>query len=622
MLRRAGFARDIRDLVRQEREADEVVRPLENNQREEIPQFFEEREARALEDVTHVDARECREVPLLPRFHKLETHEEVLHEFPVVIRVRGADDENAAVLQHTVRLAQHEHGVCDVLDDISRDDGVEETIGIRNGFDVEVDFLCLDVIRQIDSRSIGNVDTVEIFGRVVGKFGITDVESLARRIFVLCDVLAMWHAGSIPALVSATSDPYTRRMVTEKKTCRLCHGANLENFLDLGEQPLANAFLKPEHFDQEQFYPLITARCGNPDCGFIQLAHVVDAETLFSDYVYVSSTSPVFVKHFEEYARKMAERVDVNGRLTVDIGSNDGILLKPLKALGAKALGVDLARDIAAKATSEGLETITAFFTEEFAKKVEAERGKAVLITANNAFAHIDDLDDVVKGVRTLLAKDGLFAIEAPYLIDFLEKKLFDLIYHEHLSYLSIRPLQAFFKRYNMRIVDVDMVDTHGGSARMIVAHADSAFTEQPIVQQMIDEEVSKGLHEAAVYRQFGKEVMENKDAVYALLSDLKKQGKKIAGYGAPAKGNTLLNFMNIGTDLLDYIVDDSPLKQGLYTPGTHIPVVPASRLTENTPDYLFILAWNFAPSIMKKNADFAANGGKFIIPVPSPAIV
>lgn len=411
-------------------------------------------------------------------------------------------------------------------------------------------------------------------------------------------------------------------MVTEKRTCRLCHGTDLENFLDLGEQPAANAFLLRENFEKEQRYPLIIARCGNPDCGFVQLAHVVDAETLFSDYVYVSSTSPVFVKHFEEYAQKMMERVNVKDRLTVDIGSNDGILLKPLKELGARALGVDLAKDIAVKATAEGLETITGYFTEAFAEQVVAERGKAALITANNAFAHIDDLDDVVKGVRTLLATDGLFAIEAPYLIDFLEKKLFDLIYHEHLSYLSIRPLQAFFKRYDMRIVDIDKVDTHGGSVRIIVAHNNSPFAEAEIVQQMIDEEVSKGLHEPAVYRQFGQEVMANKDAVRALLKSLKSEGKKIDGYGAPAKGNTLLNFMEIGPDILDYIVDDSPLKQGLYTPGTHIPVVPASTLAKDPPDYLFILAWNFAPSIMKKNEEFAERGGKFIIPVPSPAIV
>ncbi len=411
-------------------------------------------------------------------------------------------------------------------------------------------------------------------------------------------------------------------MFVEKKTCRLCHGTKLEAFLDVGEQPQANGFLAQKDFDREKYYPLCLMRCTNPDCGFVQLAHVVDPEILFSSYVYVSSTSPVFVKHFEEYAKSMVKRLDLSGALTLDIGSNDGVLLKPLKELGARALGIDPAEAIAREANEQGLETIVGYFGERFAKELVAKRGKAKLITANNVFAHIDDLDDVVLGVVTLLADDGLFVIEAPYLLDYLEKRLVDTTYHEHLSYLAVRPLQAFFKRHGMRIVDVEKVDTHGGSVRIMVAHQNAPLKETAVVGKMIGEEEAKGLDKPEVYQQFARDALENKRALRELLTGIKARGKKIAGYGAPAKGNTLLNFMQIGPDVLDYIVDDNPLKQGLYTPGMHIPVVSGTKLTESPPDYLLILAWNFAPSIIEKNGDFKKRGGEFIVPVPKPHIV
>lgn len=411
-------------------------------------------------------------------------------------------------------------------------------------------------------------------------------------------------------------------MFTEKKTCRLCRGTGLERFFDLGEQPPANAFVAQKDFATEKYFPLCVARCTNPECGFVQLVHVVDPAILFSGYVYVSSTSPVFVKHFEDYAKAMDARLHLRGALTLDIGSNDGVLVKPLKELDALALGVDPAKEIAQKATEAGYETIVGYFGEQFATTLADERGKAKLITANNVFAHIDDLDDVVSGVRTLLSPDGLFVIEAPYLLDYLEKKLFDTTYHEHLSYLAIRPLQAFFKRHEMHIVDVERVDTHGGSVRIMVAHRDSPFTLAPVVERMIREEEMKGLHEGAMYQRFAHEVEENKEKLRALLIGLKQKGAKIAGYGAPAKGNTLLNYIQIGRETLEYIVDDNPIKQGLFSPGMHVPVVSAAEMERNPSEYLIILAWNFAPSIMEKNKKFQERGGKFIIPIPEPRIV
>ena len=410
-------------------------------------------------------------------------------------------------------------------------------------------------------------------------------------------------------------------MFVEKKYCRLCHGTSLERFFDLGEQPLANAFLPRDKFAEEKFYPLCVARCTNADCGFVQLAHVVDPAELFADYVYVSSTSPVFERHFKEYAQNMAQRVALKGALTLDIGSNDGVLLKPLKELGALALGVDPASAIAKRASDAGLETLPEYFTEAFAKKLEAKRGKAKLITANNVFAHIDDLDNVIAGVLTLLADDGLFVIEAPYLLDYLEKKLFDTTYHEHLSYLALRPLQRFFKRHFMRIVDAERVDTHGGSIRIMSAHQNAPFAETPTINAMIRDEEQGGLFAAETYKEFAKKVFENRTILRALIEKLKQEGKKIAGYGAPAKGNTLLNFINIGTEL-EYIIDDNPLKQDLYSPGMHVPIVSGEHLVQNPPDYLLILAWNFAESIIEKNLIFQEQGGKFIIPVPTARIV
>ncbi len=411
-------------------------------------------------------------------------------------------------------------------------------------------------------------------------------------------------------------------MFIAKKTCRFCRGMELKLILDLAEQPPANAFLREEDFPKERFYPLRLVRCQNSECGAILLADVVSPDILFSEYLYVSSTSPVFVKHFEAYAASMHKRLGLVGALTLDIGSNDGILVRPLKALGARAMGIDPARDIALKATQEGCETRAGYFDEQFAQTLVGERGTAKLITANNVFAHIDDLDEVMRGVRVLLSRDGLFVIEAPYLKEFIEQKLFDTVYHEHLSYLAIRPLILFFARHHMRIVDVEKVQTHGGSVRIMVAHEDSPFPVAPVVGGMVADETASGLYQAPTYDQFAREIVGNKQALLDLLMRIRGEGKTIAGYGAPAKGNTLLNFMGIGPKLLSYIVDDSPMKQGLYTPGMHIPVRGASALNENPPDYLLILAWNFAGPIMEKNKAFSDRGGKFIIPVPNPQIV
>jgi SAM-dependent methyltransferase len=407
---------------------------------------------------------------------------------------------------------------------------------------------------------------------------------------------------------------------TRKTTCRACGGEKLAKFLDLGDQPMANAFLSPAQFKDEKKYPLDVFFCES--CAFVQLGVVVDPKELFGEYLYVSSTSPVFVKHFDDFAGSVVPRFGLEGELAVDIGSNDGILLRPLKSRGVRVLGIDPAENIATQATKSGIETLPRFFNESVGKEVADKYDKAKLMTATNVFAHIDDLDSVMEGVKNLLKDDGVFVIEAPYLAVFLEKKLFDTVYHEHLSYLAVEPLIGFFEKHGMKIFDVQDVSSHGGSMRVFVERENGPYAVEPSVPEHVRLEKERGLQSFAVYEKFAEEVEENKRELVSLLENLKSDGKKIAGYGAPAKGNTLLHYMGIDSKILDYIVDDSPPKQGLFTPGTHIPVVSSAKLSEAPPDYLFILAWNFAESIMKKCEAFEQSGGKFIVPVPKPKVV
>lgn len=404
--------------------------------------------------------------------------------------------------------------------------------------------------------------------------------------------------------------------------CRLCKSKKLEKVLDLGKTPPANSFLKKSQLkDKEDFFPLRVNFCAN--CSQLQLSHVVTPEILFRHYVWVSSTSKVTVAHFEEYANCVFNKLQLKkGDLVVEMGSNDGVLLKPFKKLGLKVLGVDPARNVAARATKEGVPTLPHFFSVKIAKQIAKKYGRAKVITANNVFAHINDLDEIVKAVHELLDKEGTFIIEAPYNIDLLEKNLFDIIYHEHLSYLAIQPLNKFFKSHGMQIFDVVKRPVHGGSVRIFVKMNGAKHKIKSSVQKFIDLEKRKKLFNIDTYREFAKKIEENKVNLSKLLKKLKKVNKSIAGYGAPAKATTLLYYFNIGRETLDFIVDDSPFKQGLFTPGKHIPVLAPRQLYTRKPDYLLILAWNFAESIMKMHERFKKEGGKFIVPVPSPMII
>lgn len=406
-----------------------------------------------------------------------------------------------------------------------------------------------------------------------------------------------------------------------RTTCRLCGSQSLSEVLSLAPTPPANAFVSQAQLSETQpTFPLDIFFCD--DCHHVQLLDVVDPSVLFENYVYVSGTSPVFVKHFEDYAGFIVETfAPAYGTLAFDIGSNDGTLLKHFKALGFKVLGVDPAKDIAAQATADGIETINGFFSADMAKDIRHSHGPASVITANNVFAHIDDLGGVLDGVHDLLHDDGVFVLEVSYLVNVFENTLFDTIYHEHLAYHTVGPLMRFMAAHGMELIGAQRVSSHGGSLRAIAQKTGGPKPVGISVGDLIALEHLLGLDKAETYRDFGKRINALKEELSGLLREKKAEGRTIAAFGAPAKATTLMYHFDIGPDLIDFIVDDSPLKQGLYSPGMHIPVVPSSAIYEKKPDDIIILAWNFADPIMEKHKAFQDAGGEFIVPLPNVAV-
>jgi SAM-dependent methyltransferase len=387
--------------------------------------------------------------------------------------------------------------------------------------------------------------------------------------------------------------------------------------LELAPTPPANAFVPKEELSKpQQRFPLDVFFCD--DCTHAQLLDVVDPSVLFENYVYVSGTSASFVAHFESYAKSLLEQFKpAPGSLVMDIGSNDGTLLRFFKNAGMKVQGIDPAKNIAQQATKNGIPTIAGFFTPQLAKEIRAQQGPASIITANNVFAHIDNLEAVVEGIRTLLSPNGVFVFEVSYLVDVFEKTLFDTIYHEHLDYHSVKPLIPFFQRLGMELIEAQRVGSHGGSLRGMAQLKGGPHPVGKSVAQSLAVEEKLGLHKVETYREFGNNINALKTALGKLLRELKAQGKTIVGFGAPAKATTLMYHFEIGPELIDFIVDDSPLKQNLYSPGYHIPVLPRQAVYDRKPDYVLMLAWNFAEPLMKALKPYADGGGHFIVPIP-----
>lgn len=408
----------------------------------------------------------------------------------------------------------------------------------------------------------------------------------------------------------------------KSRKCLICRSKKLSRYLSLGRVALANSYLSRTELNKEEFKaPLEVYFCHN--CNLAQLLHIVDRGLIYNKYSYFSSTSPMLVKHFEEYAKEIYSRFPNQAKqLVVDIGSNDGVLLKPLMKLGANILGVDPAKNIAKIANLEGIETIPAFFNKNLVKKIIKKYGKAGVITSNNTLAHTDILHDIFDGAKDLLDKNGVFVFEIQYLADLLAHNEFDNTYHEHICYHAVSPLSYLLKMHGMDIIDVIHSDTHGGGIIVFASHSPLPFPIKKSVSEFLNNEKLLGLNKLTTYKKFAKVPPIVKKKLTKILLDLKANGKKIAAYGASAKATTLLQYCSIGPEVIDYITDSAPSKQGKYTPGTHIPIVPPERLKQKKVDYIVITAWNYANNIMEKEKWFKDAGGKFIIPIPEPKII
>jgi SAM-dependent methyltransferase len=405
-------------------------------------------------------------------------------------------------------------------------------------------------------------------------------------------------------------------------TCRMCKSARLSRFLDLGFTPPADSFLRREQLaEPETHYPLQVYVC--EECGLAQLGHVVSPEVLYRhDYPYEASTTRTGQEHWAEFARTTAERFrHPAGSLAVDIGSNVGVLLSEFAKHGYRILGVDPASNIVRIAEKRGVETLDELFSPEVAGQIVRMRGKAHVVTGTNVFAHVDDLDSLMRGVDSLLETDGVFIVEAPWFLNLLHSCEYDTIYHEHLSYLSVGAVKRFFARMGFELFDVLERDIHGGSIRLFASRP-GVHEVRPSVDEAIAREEQAGTRDLERLARFAAEVEQNRAELTRLLFELRRDGKRIAAIGAPAKGMTLLNYCRLGPETLEFVTEKSTLKIGRFTPGTHIPVVGDEELLTRRPDYGLLLAWNFADEIMRNLRAYREAGGRFIIPIPHPRIV
>lgn len=400
--------------------------------------------------------------------------------------------------------------------------------------------------------------------------------------------------------------------------CRFCDAPLKHTFVDLGMSPLCESYISAERMNQmEPFYPLHVFVCER--CFLVQLDEFVSPQEIFTEYAYFSSFADSWVEHARQYAELMIERFQLNGQShVVEIASNDGYLLQHFVANGIRSLGIEPAANVAKEAEQRGVPTIVEFFGEEFAHKLAADGQQADVIAANNVLAQVPDLNDFVSGFKVLLRAGGVLTIEFPHLMKLMEENQFDTIYHEHFSYFSFITAARIMSAHGLRIFDVDEIPTHGGSLRLYCCHdEDESKPTSARAIELQKREETAGLTNLDHYRDFAEQVKETKRKILTFLIGAKEEGKTIAGYGAPGKGNTLLNYCGIRADFLDYTVDRNPYKQGKFLPGTRIPIFGPEKIAETKPDYVFILPWNFKDEIMKQCAYIREWGGKFVVPIP-----
>ena len=408
--------------------------------------------------------------------------------------------------------------------------------------------------------------------------------------------------------------------ILERK-CRICSGENLQLVLDLGNQPPANSLLEKTQINEGELkFPLRLYWCS--DCFLVQLLDIVSKEHLFQHYLYMTSASKPIVSHFEKYAKSVFDQFlkNSNNPLVIEIGSNDGSLLGEFKKLGVQILGIEPASNLAKLSNDLNIDTLNEFFSLDIAKQITESRTPSVIV-ANNVIGHIENLHNIMEGIKVLIGKTGVFIFEVPYLIDLIKNLEFDTIYHEHLSYFSLLPLNNLIEQFGLEIFDVQKQDVHGGSIRVFVS-VENNFQINDSVKKMINDEHEFGLEKIDVYKIFSVKIGELKKDLKQVLVDLKKEGKSIFGYGAPAKGNVLLNYCDIDNSILEFIIDTTPIKQGKFTPGTHIPIVsPSNIMKKGVGGTALLLAWNYEREILEKEKESRNNGGKFVIPIPSPVI-
>lgn len=411
----------------------------------------------------------------------------------------------------------------------------------------------------------------------------------------------------------------------QRRDCRFCQGRNLTKILDFGQVPLAGGFLRIEDFAQEKFYPLELNFCN--DCTLVQVSNVVPAEVLFKNYFYFSSSIKTLVTHLADFASEVRERFlrDVKDPSVFELGCNDGVMLKPFAQQGVRAVGVDPATNVVNSIDAKDITVINDFFSERLAAQIKEKFGLFDAFLSSYSFAHIDDMVDIMKGVKRLLKEGGVFIFEFYYLGTLIDEMQYDMIYHEHLSYYSFRALELFLKRFGMEIFDVKFIPgVRSGAARF---YARNTGSRKEIIQATVGDlkkyEKKKAFDSVQTYLDYAKKVTGTRDRLMSLLDKLKSEKKTIIGYGASGRGTTIMNFCGIDGRYLDYVVDDAPAKHGFYTPGTHVPIHPWEHAKEtNFPDYALLFAWSFIDEVKKRRKDYLDRGGRFIVPLPEVKVV